>query len=173
MNRRHPLPWTLQNDWITLTGEARFDGDEDRPYSLGLGRYGGTLATLTRDELQQLREQIDAVLAAPFRVLVPNPCEHDEPWLANAIRERLDALHATHPNFEIAMLDIDALDSAPITWSMDARVPVLFYQTTAELFADGGSRVLLVAGPNGPELSRQAHEQRLAVQLIRGPRAVA
>jgi hypothetical protein len=169
-NRRHPLPWSIHDGAFTLGGKSTF-ADHGEDYSLHLGRRGsGMEAPLSRDNLQALRDQIDAVLAAPFRVLIPNPGEHDEPWLADAIRDRLDALYAAHPHFEIAMLDVDAVDSAPDAWG-EGKIGLryLYYQTAADMFADGGDQVLLVAGPGALELARQAHEQRLAVQLVRGP----
>lgn len=168
-DRRHPLPWSIQNGWVSLQGHSRYRDDEDRPYRLSLGRHNTTEASLTADELRQLRDRIDAVLAAPFRVLVPNPNEHDEPWLASAIRERLDKLHAAHPHFEIAILYDDTADGPIVDWVFDAHVQLLFYPTVAEMYADGGSRVLLVAGENALELSRLAHEANVAVDLIRRP----
>lgn len=171
-DRRHPLPWRLQDGWLTLQGQNR-DRGEDRPYSLELGRYGGTAITLTELELCQLRDQIDAVLTAPFRVLAPNPIEHDEPWLAGAIRDRLDALHAAHPQLEVAMLYDDTAEGVIVDWVFDAHVQLLPYNSVEQMFADGGSRVLLVAGPGALDLSRLAHEANLAVDLIRGPEAVS
>jgi hypothetical protein len=174
VNRRHPLPWSIHDGHLALGGKSTF-ADHGEDYSLHLGRRGsGMEAPLTRGDLQQIRDRIDAILGAPFRVLVPNPGVHDEPWLADAIQERLDRLYAAHPHFEIAILDVDALDSPPATWG-ESKIGLrtLYYQRVADMFADGGDRVLLVAGPDALELSRQAYEQRLAVQLIRGPQAVA
>lgn len=171
-DRRHPLPWSIHSGTFRLGGKSHF-ANADEPYSLTLGRHSSMEAALSDDDLRQLRDQIDAILAAPFRVLVPNPCEHNEPWLAAAIRNRLDVMHARHPRFELAMLDVDAVESAPIDWAFDARVRVLFYATVAEMYADGGSRVLLAAGRGALELSRLAHETNLSVALIRAPEAVA
>jgi hypothetical protein len=173
MNRRHPLPWSIHNGALRLGGQSPF-GDEDEPNSLALGRNGsGMEAPLTADQLRQIRDQIDAILTAPFRVLLPNPCEHDEPWLPTAIRERLYRHHAAHPQFEIAMLDMDALADEPMGWSTEAQVRVLHLRTVEQLFAEGGNVVLLVAGPGALELSRQARDVGLPVQLIRRPEAVA
>jgi hypothetical protein len=172
-DRRHPIPWSIHDGRFALGGKSSF-ADTGEDYSLHLGRRGqGMEAPLSRGDLQQIRDQIDAVLAAPFRVLVPNPCEHDEPWLSDAIRQRLDALLAAHPHFEIALVDVDVLDSPPAMWG-EAKVGLrhLYYQTAADMFADGGDLVVLVAGPGALDLSRQAHEQQLAVQLVRGPEAV-
>lgn len=171
-DRRHPLPWSIHDGAFTLGGRSTF-ADHGEDYSLHLGRNGGMEAPLSRAQLQQFRDQIDAVLNAPFRVLIPNPGENDEPWLAGAIRDRLDALHKDHQQIEVALLDADAFESAPEAWAMDNLVPVLIYQTVEHMFTDGGDRVLLVAGPGALELSRQAREQQLTVDLIRQPQEVA
>jgi hypothetical protein len=166
-DRRHGLPFSMHHGRFTIQGQPSY---EDTPYRLNLGGQGGGMyAPLTRADLEQLRDGIDDILAAPFRVLVPNPREHDAPWLADAIRDRLDRMHAEHQRMEVAALQDDAFVSAAEAWAWDVDIPVLYYDTAADMFADGGDRVLLVAGPGALELSRQAREANLGLDLIRAP----
>lgn len=163
---RHPLPWSIQNGWLTLESQQRYIND-DRHYALRVGRYDSTIASLNEVELRQLRDQIDAVFDAPYRVLVPNPNEHDDPRLPWEIRHRLDRIHGQHPRMQLAVLAADESDSVPAEWAMDARVEVLIFQTLNEMVADGGSLVLLVAGLGALDIVEPVHGGHLPVDLIR------
>lgn len=168
MHNQHPLPWTGQNGWVVLTGPSHVH-DDDRPYTLKMGRYGGVLADMTRAELVQLSDAIAAVLAAPYRVVIPNPGEHQEPWVSESIRARLDTIFGTGGRMEISLLQVayDDPTSEPIAWAAEHGVNLLFYTSVEQLYAAGGNEVLIVAGPNALELSRQAREANLARRLLR------
>lgn len=171
-NRRHPLPWPMpdRDNWIWLEPDTAWHDGEPKPYKLAFGTHNRYSAAFSEAELRLLRDRIDAVLDAPYRVLVPNP--GDDQHVADTIRERLDMLHGHHPRMQVAVLDVDSIGSAPETWAMDARVEMLVYQTAEEMFADGGSRVLIVAGPDALNLTKQAFEAHLCYDLIRVNREV-
>jgi hypothetical protein len=162
MNRRHPLPWTMPDrGWIHLEPDTDYD-NEPRPYNLRLGSAGvreGSLAALSAADLRQLRDQIDAILHARYRVLVLGGHGVPEPALADALHRRLDTLRSWHPAIEVAVLDVDSLDGPAITWCMATQAPVLIYPTVAAMVADGGNRALIgrLAGEGNQTPNWAAH----------------
>lgn len=167
-DHRHPLPYSLQDGWITLEAQAR--GDEDRPYAIRLGRHDGTMAGLGADELRQLRDRIDQVLSAPFRVIPVGGTDfgYDDPRLDAAVRERLDRLRERHPHMEIAtQSEPTAAGRVAERWAASAQVPTVRFRDVESAMAAGGNRVVLVAGSDGPDLASLAYQASIGIDLVR------
>lgn len=163
MNRRHPLPWTMPTrNWVHLEPDSEFDEDEPQPYRLRLGpgsSKDGHAASFTAAELRALRDHINAVLHARYRVLVLGGHGVPEPVLTRVLHRRLDMLRSWHPELEVAVLDIDALDGPAITWCMAAQVPALIYRSVADMVADGGNHAVIgrLAGEGNQTPNWAAH----------------
>lgn len=148
---RHPLPWHLpgQEKWVHLEPARWHDrihnGDAA---ALSLGHINTTCAGLNGAELMALRDRIDEVLAAPFRLYVAcgralDPDSHGpalDAWLEEVYRS-VDLLEVAHPGTNWAHDHID-------TWCAERGVAVYGYAPRD--FSAGGNAVALLP-PTGRE----------------------
>jgi hypothetical protein len=161
-------------DAVHLEPDSAFHEGEPKPFKLRLNPCGSQSfsAAFTEAELRLLRDQIDAALAAPYRVLILGGVGVTHPGLETAIRGRLDMLHAHHPRMEIATrcMATDA-DERAEEWAADAQVRMLFYDSVAAMVADGGNRALIVRrageddGPNW-DANVVAHQARICTDWV-------
>ncbi|WP_431881692.1 hypothetical protein [Micromonospora chalcea] len=104
---RHPLPWAMpdRDGFVNLEPALVLHEGEPKPFKLALGFSGPgsrrMSSVFTRAELEMLRDQIDAALAAPFLVRVlGGPVA--QRWMVASIEHRLDEVLGFHPNLALA-----------------------------------------------------------------------
>jgi hypothetical protein len=156
---------------VHLEPASCWNDDQPTPYRLSLGRGDGTSVVVTADDLRALRDQIDAVLAAPYRVLILGGRAVDEQALAPVLHRRLDMLYRRHPSMEVAGLaGQSGVGEIATQWCTTTHVPVLVYQTVADMVADGGNRAIIIAGqPDSLDMASAATRAHICPDPLHVP----
>lgn len=139
---RHPLPWVMpaRDGWVNLEPALILHEGAPKQFKLRLGLRERMSAVFTETELRQLRDQIDAALAAPFLVrILGGPVA--ERWMPAAIERRMDEVLRFHPNLAIAHAGRPgSADELVDAWARDRGVHT-FVDPAGP--AAGGSAVLI------------------------------
>lgn len=167
MADKHPVPWSLRTG-LHLDPAPHWDSEETAEgFKLMLGSRvgGGTYGIYTRAELRLLRDQLDAVLLAPFRMLVAGGdvvnASTDWPeiyeWL-DVQRARVD--HAGVP-MQIVCGAENPAQSMVYVWALNNRIELVGQRPVD--FTAGGNAVMLMPDSDGRAIAGRAHKLGIPV----------
>lgn len=153
----HPMPWSDRNNWVHLQGNG--PGRDERPVALTIGRHDGTAASLGYEELTELRDRLNQILVAPYRMYVVGGDCVDAARDWPAIYEWLDKRHSEVVeagwHLQIVTGPENPAQALVYVWALNRNIETIGVRPVR--FDAGGSAVAMMPTRHGLDILRSAH----------------